>query len=623
MNFNELSKYVFQKYSLKFTPVVPGSTELYVLKSPLDKSYFAMMSRIKKEDARLNGQGYIAVLDLKCGSFAATIRDLPGFTSAFRLKSNDWVGTWLSRGNTQAIKNAIDYAFKLAMNGDQTPIINEQYLYLPQEKTDEQYQAQRIKPRKEIIHKRKEHDEPEAIQKMRASYDYSILPAKGRAKNFYHQGQMMADYEDHYSASAAFMRYYPTYHDMNLAQLRTYFAWRSQIRKGNYPKTSTSYAFVYVYELLNNIGVNSAEDGYQKLQLFIKNYVQKYDKGMLVYLKKWLQDYVLYYHLGQDFAQKVFQKELKADHNYYVLLHPKQAKAEDVYQVFLQISSYLKTCLANKKLFKQMPKIIYEVWFQIMQVEKDKGLSYFHYHIAHRNLLTKHLFAGAVFYQRPSYQPQNYRLDEERQYFYQNNDEWQVNALLPNSRQKSDVNTLMHEIDRLTRQSFGLGRPLKPRKIEDEFLTAIKQGIKVYRQKAEEAKRPKIKINFADLGQIRADASQTRDSLLTDEEKQMEREEEQAELAQKKKAAQAAKPKINTYNLNKDELYFLLALLKKQPYQDYLKKHHLMASILADQINDKLFDEIGDSVIEFNEKDQPQIIADYQPDLENMFLKKE
>ena len=48
-----------------------------------------------------------------------------------------------------------------------------------------------------------------------------------------------------------------------------------------------------------------------------------------------------------------------------------------------------------------------------------------------------------------------------------------------------------------------------------------------------------------------------------------------------------------------------------------------MASILADQINEKMFDVIGDDVIEFDNHDQPQIIEDYQDDLEKIFLKKE
>ena len=45
-----------------------------------------------------------------------------------------------------------------------------------------------------------------------------------------------------------------------------------------------------------------------------------------------------------------------------------------------------------------------------------------------------------------------------------------------------------------------------------------------------------------------------------------------------------------------------------------------MPSILADGINDKLFDEIGDAVIEFNDNNEPEIVADYYPDLKEMFL---
>ena len=78
--------------------------------------------------------------------------------------------------------------------------------------------------------------------------------------------------------------------------------------------------------------------------------------------------------------------------------------------------------------------------------------------------------------------------------------------------------------------------------------------------------------------------------------------------------------KNNEYGLSKDETYFLLALLQKRSWKEYIKDHHLMPSILADGINDKLFDEIGDAVIEFNDNNEPEIVADYYPDLKEMFL---
>ena len=76
-------------------------------------------------------------------------------------------------------------------------------------------------------------------------------------------------------------------------------------------------------------------------------------------------------------------------------------------------------------------------------------------------------------------------------------------------------------------------------------------------------------------------------------------------------------------NLDADQAFLLRALLKGKPWKDYLKKHHLTVSIVADQINEALFDEIGDDVIEFNQDDQPAIIEDYRADLEKMFSDKE
>lgn len=619
MNFNDLSKYVYQKYGLKFQPAIPGSSELYVLVSPLDNSYFAMMSRIKKDNAGLDGVGHIATLDLRCGDFSDMIRDLPGFTSAFRLKSKDWVGVWLDKGNEKAIKNALDYAFKLAMNDNNANVADTQYIYVPGEKEEPKYHAQKIRPRSEVIKRNKRKQVPDRIQKMLESYDYSILPSKGRAKNFYHQAQMMVDYSEEYDEPASFKRYYPTYHDMTVPQLRTYFTWRQKVRKDEFEKTSTSYAYVYIYELLNNIGVKNSEDGFKKLNNFkekyAQKYAQKYDIEMVANLDNWLKDYALYYHLDREKINQVFEKEIAVDKNYHILLHPNDYSNDELIEVFEKLSPYLSTCLSYKKLGNTFNEVFAQIWQRILLLKEKNNISFFNKYIAHRNLLVENLFTGAVFYPQNN-QLQSYAIDSERKYLYKN-DKWYVNAFYPVKRQRSELNTFMHEVDRLIRIRFQLGRPLKPRKLEKVFLTAIENGIKAYQQKAEEAKRPKIEINFASLGQIRADASITRDSLLTDEEKQLEAEEK----IQKSNphVEKDEKPK-ETYGLNDDELFFLLALLNKKPWQEYVKKHHLMASILADNINDKLFDEIGDAVIEFNDQDQPEIIADYLPDLEDMFL---
>ncbi len=75
----------------------------------------------------------------------------------------------------------------------------------------------------------------------------------------------MASYEDDYEGRQSFLRYYPTYHDLTVGQARTYFTWRTKIRQNIYEKISDSYAYIYLYELLNGIGIKDPEEGLDKL----------------------------------------------------------------------------------------------------------------------------------------------------------------------------------------------------------------------------------------------------------------------------------------------------------------------------------------------------------------------
>jgi hypothetical protein len=135
---------------------------------------------------------------------------------------------------------------------------------------------------------------------------------------------------------------------------------------------------------------------------------------------------------------------------------------------------------------------------------------------------------------------------------------------------------------------------------------------------------------MGDLDQIRADASVTRDSLLTDEEK----EEDIETSAPQPNVESTISDKIDHHDeplseqqddgnedepaLDPDQRFLITALLNGQPYEDYCKQHHIMVSILVDAINDQLFDWIGDSVIEFDDQDQPQIVEDYRPDIQEL-----
>lgn len=598
MKLAELQKFVWQKFGLRFQPIRPGALSLQVLHAPGNDAWFAALSHFHVK------QSALWALDLKCGQFAATIRDLPGFTAAYRLHDPDWVGILLKQGDQRAIKEALTYAFNLAAKQDPAPGIS-QYFLLPAGHEAHDYQAQQLnfagrhfKPHHQKI--------PPALQKMLAAYDYTLLPAKGRAKNFYRQGQLMADYSDDYDQSVSCLRYYPVYHDLSVPQLRTYFAWRTRLRAGKLTKCSLSYAYLYLYELLNSIGVDSPEQGYQKLQEFSEHAASKFDDKLQARLQTWQQDYVIYHHLEKH--RQIFQAQQKRDQAYQVLLKPKQATDQQIAAALLSLGSY--SIRPAVQTHPDFDKILAAIWKQLRQTD-------FFFQKIGRKLVTQHqLFAGAVFYER-QVKKISFVIDDQRR--------WQgegTNCCLlsiePAARQLQHINLLLHEIDRSLRQYWQLGHPLKARALAPAYRQAIQAGIQAYQHD-----KNKVSLDLSQLAQIRSDAAVTRESLLTEEEKA---DSQPPEPKSKPKPQPKPEPHpaaaVNSHGLSAAELQFLLALLQGQPWQAQLRQQHLMATLVVDQINAKLFDQIGDNVIGFDDHNQPQIIADYRPDLDQLFLKE-
>jgi hypothetical protein len=128
---------------------------------------------------------------------------------------------------------------------------------------------------------------------------YSYLNSHS-AELFKMQAKFMVDYSDNYSEVLSFHQYSPTYALMTDTQLRTYFTWRSQVRRGIIGKIDVSYAFVYIYELLMLIGATSKENA---IDLLIQFWVRfrEYDLTIDRYMRLWLKDFFVYYRLDGNF----------------------------------------------------------------------------------------------------------------------------------------------------------------------------------------------------------------------------------------------------------------------------------------------------------------------------------
>ncbi len=622
MNTDELLSYAIRHFGKNSINEVKDNPNLVAFSSPITKNWFALLNLDPRNKS----------LNINCGDFAATIKDLPGFSASSLIKEAKWVEVSLGLSN-QKIKKALEYAFKIALMSNKRPN-PEKLIYIPDDpiKNGEEsvYHEQKLDfknwkrsssaPREETNSTEEKINlnfedtrfVPKEIKKMIESYQYSLPGFIRREKNFYLQGKLMASYEDDYEGRQSFLRYYPTYHDLTVGQARTYFTWRTKIRQNIYEKISDSYAYIYLYELLNGIGIKDSEEGLDKLINFNKNYAQRFSPEIGAYLERWIRDYIVFYNINKA-NNTFFVKEQDNDKKYERLLYPDQFSSHEVAENLIKLSNY-KNCPLYKKSIEKFEYLLVLIWHKILDLRND-GFDFFTSYIAYKNQMTIQLFSAAVFNHELEPQTTSYEIDQIRKYFYdKEKDTWYCESYWGLTGQKSIMGNFLHEVDREIRLRFNLGRNLKPRKIEKHYLKAIKDGIKEYQIEKQKLKQPKIEFNLSQLSTIREDAAGTRDSLLTEEELQAEQEEkEQLEEA-------IVDNEQEDYGLSSEEMSTIILLLKGKDLNKYLKEHHLMAAVIIDNINEKLFDEFGDNVIEFI-NDIPTVIEDYQEDLEDMFLK--
>ena len=139
---------------------------------------------------------------------------------------------------------------------------------------------------------------------------------------------------------------------------------------------------------------------------------------------------------------------------------------------------------------------------------------------------------------------------------------------------------------------------------------------------------PQLNLDLSSLAKIRSDAEITRERLLTDEEREEEVSlDEQTKASvypeERKEAGPAASEvplapePFAECGLSAVETELLLALLQGGNVAAVNTGGQLL-SVLVDQINEKLFDEFADTVIENGAS--PAILSDYEEELKAMFL---
>jgi len=130
------------------------------------------------------------------------------------------------------------------------------------------------------------------------------------AKLFYRQGKFMEDFTDDYDQIAPLSMYASTYQRLGYEQLRTYFTWRTKMQDGEFRDVPVSYLFLHIYELLNNIGAHDPAHGLVKLVRLWDAY-RGQSKNLDESIATWLKDYHVYHELPHSFLEFVTKHSLR------------------------------------------------------------------------------------------------------------------------------------------------------------------------------------------------------------------------------------------------------------------------------------------------------------------------
>ena len=432
------------------------------------------------------------------------------------------------------------------------------------------------------------------------------MPAyrQSRESIFIKQGKLLAAYEDDYVYDRRVTHYFPTYQSLTNPELRGYFSWRTKLRRGNLQKTSLTYAFLYIYELLNQIGVADPMDGYRKLTEFRDAY-GALDDGILPYLNLWLMDYVVYYNL--DAGLLADTPQVRFNRGIAVLDSIQSRGDEEVIRAVKQLSpKWLERSKFYREYREDCDTVIVRVLRRMSahynaRCKKTMVEQYFGSFSQYRVIL----FDAAVFHERQVEGNRQYKVDEN--YIYRcRNGLWSVQKYncLPHSNGK--LGDVLKAIDGVMRECYGYGRPIQYKLDTKWILKIIWEESRNLLAEKKAAEEKKITIDYSRLARIRSDAAVTRDRLMVEEEA-----EEEAPPVQT--PAPAEEPE--DIPLTRDEYRLLQSLLYGRDY-GWVRSSGLMLSVLVDGINDKLYDTFSDSVLLGD--DPPELIEDYIADLKEM-----
>lgn len=489
---------------------------------------------------------------------------------------------------------------------------------------------------------------PEPIKRLR---EMQVTP-QGRtwseARLFFEQAKLLEDFEDHAPFVGQFISYYPTYRSMNDRQLRGYFTWRGNVRRGQIEDVSTSFAYVYIYELLMGVGAEPGAKAFEALETFYRAYRAFDQASMDRNVRPWLVDYVVDHgldpKLAKPYTDAAHDKAISLlegiDRAAVLSAPPKGSRrapldfgtlGEAAVKLADAVDTLSTYRLKDSRLYKENPDDLAVVLLAVF-IRLSR-----HYARTHNQGLVETLFgtrfplrhlmyASAIHYEPAPHPDCVFELSATRRYICKNGS-WACDGYHDGGAKSAKLGDLARAVDRQLRAAIDFPAQLKDH-AEPKYLVKMIDAEVADYLAYKEAHRPVVvDIDFSKLAQIRAAASVTQEALLVDEEREDAPQAEKPETSAVSEPPTSAEPEPITppapsgddqqdarkdaFGLTEDERALVEALLAGRPAPDAKTS----ADLLVDAINEKLFDLVGDTVVEFGADGAPELIEDYADDV--------
>ncbi len=350
---------------------------------------------------------------------------------------------------------------------------------------------------------------------MRALFKGSPYSRKATTTSFLRQAKFLEPFEDNAPRAYVKERYYPTFQDLTLPELRGYLTWRTRVRQGAVEKTSLTYAYLYLYELLHYVGSASPEEGLDKLLAFVEAY-SALDSAISRNAKQWVVDYVVYYGLPIDERLRPYF-HLDFDDAFYVVQHCEEATDEELFGAIRTLSSYRAE---KSKAAKAHPDVLQAAVCSTYRRMNSRYAKRYNRPYTYKlfgppTFSRYYPFRNAIFCEQRRPDEVTLNPSPVQTYAYRKG-VWSLRREYSTTTRSKDLGVLVRTADRLLREAYGITPALKPGAAEP--VTIVKYLSEAIDQ-AKEAERPVVEFDLRKVRGIRETSEAVSRRIMTSEER--------------------------------------------------------------------------------------------------------